>query len=118
MNTATDRPWYTVIAATVLALGFGAAAFWLLAFTSVDQGVAFAFLSPALLIVGYITGQAVPGAVSSVLNRASVAPPAEQPLAPDFVHPADAAFMADRRAQFAQVDAQRLGAAQPTPPAS
>jgi hypothetical protein len=41
--------------------------------TSVETGTAFAFLTPALLIVGYVTGQSVPGAVTSVLSRASVA---------------------------------------------
>lgn len=74
----TDKPWYTIVAATVLALGFAAAAFWLLAFTDVETGTAFAFLTPALLIVGFITGQSVPSAVTSVLSRASVASPSDQ----------------------------------------
>lgn len=76
-----DKPWYIVIAVTLLALAFGFAAFWLFAFTDgVDSGVAYAFLTPALLVIGFLTGQAVPGAVSSVLSRASVAaPPQEAP---------------------------------------
>jgi hypothetical protein len=71
----TDKPWYTILAATVLCIGFTAAAFWLLAYTEVERSVAFAFLAPALVIVGFITGQAVPSPIANVLARASVAPP-------------------------------------------
>lgn len=109
MSTAQDKPWYIVAAVTLLALGFAAAAFWLLAFTSVDTGTAFAFLTPALLIVGFLTGQAVPSAVTSVLNRATVTPP-------DSTAAADQAYMVARAQKRAEVDTQL--AAQAQPPAS
>lgn len=108
-SAPVDRPWYSILAATVLGLGFAGAAFWLLAFSNVETGTAFAFLSPALLIVGYITGQAVPSGVASVLSRASVAAPTE---------PADQQYMASRVAKRAEADAQLAAQAETPRPAT
>lgn len=61
-----DRPWYTVIVLAILAVGAGAAAFWLTAYTdaSAEQ-----FMTVFIFLAGAIAGQAIPPAVSALANR-------------------------------------------------
>lgn len=75
----TDKPWYTVIIAGLLALACLGGAFYCIVFTGVEAAVYAQFFTFAGLLVGYIIGQAAPASMTTLLNRSSVVASAPDP---------------------------------------